>query len=132
MEGRHAGFSCHGRVQAMPAGGATTLRSNIRNWTSNLCRSVLYIVRPPAAQTATGETTASKYRTGFLIEAFFGYRQKLNLVILCVLTIGIEHTDSKQQFFEPSDVHPSLRCALYNHGFTRDACVKAPARSCQR
>ena len=59
-------------------------------------------------------------------------RRNIDLVILCVLTIGIEHTDSKQQFFEPSDVHPSLRCALYNHGFTRDACVKAPARSCQR
>ena len=36
-------ISCHGRVQSIPAGGPTTLRSNFRNKTSNLRRSVLYI-----------------------------------------------------------------------------------------
>ena len=62
-------ISCHGRVQAIPAGGPTTLRSNFRNKTSNLRRSVLYIVRCPAAKTATGETTASKYQASCLNDA---------------------------------------------------------------
>ena len=48
----------------------TTLRINFRKRTSKLRRSVLYSVRCPAAKTATGEITASKYRSVFPIETF--------------------------------------------------------------
>ena len=66
-------ISCRGRVQSIPAGGPTTLRSNFRNKTSKLRRSVLYIVRCPAAKTATGEITASKYRSLFPSDTFLSH-----------------------------------------------------------
>ena len=64
-------ISCHGRVQSIPAGGPTTLRNKFRNKTSKLRRSVLYIVRCPAAKTATGEITASKYRSLLQVTRFY-------------------------------------------------------------
>ena len=66
-------FSCYGRVQTIRAGGPTTLRSNFRNRTSKLRRSVLYIVRVSAAKTTTGEIKASKYRSLSLIDTFLSH-----------------------------------------------------------
>ena len=64
-------ISCHGRVQSIPTGGPTTLRSNFRNKTSKLRRSVLYIVRCPAAKTATGEITASNIAAFSQVTRFY-------------------------------------------------------------
>ena len=51
--------SCHGRFQTRPVG--LPLRNNIRNKTSNLCWSVLYILGRRAAQTTNDEMTAPKH-----------------------------------------------------------------------